>query len=34
MSIKELLELLSESTHTVMFLLAGDVGTDMANIGL
>ena len=33
MSIKEVLELVSESTHTVMFLLARDVSTDMANIG-
>ena len=33
MSIKELFEFVSESTRTVMFLLAGDVCTDMADIG-
>ena len=33
MSIKELLELVTESAHTMMFLLAGNVSTDMTNIG-
>jgi len=33
MSIKEVLKLVTESTHTMVFLLTHDVSPDAANIG-